>query len=835
MALVANRKLMKKAAKSFFTIVLALVFCFSQFRLTVSALSSDQKDQQTRGSRYFNVASCDTGGGSSGGGSGTVSTTGETTGPPKAVQKVIWDVLTSSGIDEIHTAAIMGSIDNEGAWHPMNVGYFPNNFDGKDPSVPKAVSEGYGLIGWTPGTNLLEDMKKLGLKDEKPYTAETQAKVIVGYLQPENKTGRYSKSDIDGFLNAKTLSEASTAWIGGPGYGFERPADNGPSAQQDRLQSAKEMLRKFKGTSGTLSATTAPSGGGGGVCCSGSSGGGTPSGPIVLTGKTNAEKVFNYLIDYADLTDKQAAGAVGAMMLESGGNTLNIDPTATNPDSGAYGIAQWLGSRKTGLIDFADKKDGDKSDLVIQVQYLKQEMESNINGYVNDDFKKQNSLYDAVKYWTDNFEGLSGDASQQLYSDRLTNAKTLLNSVNGGDGSTGDPTSATPATASGSCACPDSTAVDGKTVVIDPGHGPNKTTTDSATGLTMVESDNQPEGHDVWEVANQIKDDLSKDGYNVILTKKTEDDNVTFRQRAEVADNNHASLALSIHGDPGLPDPGEIFVQKVGLYRGSGSNKTTFKDADVAQKSQQYAQIFKQERESAGGGSVVIKDNSFDGRAGLEPGNIPMVQLFSKTPWVYNEEKMPFNKNKYAQGLENAIKKVLGSGGDSAPSAAPTGCSSGAVPGDLLKTVKNYAWPDYSSTKTEPVPEFKQAIDSAQAQGQYVGDKYTDCGGFVTRAMIDSGFETSYNYSGKLSDGAGNTVNQEKWLSANWQKVSVSSTKDLQPGDVAILNGSIAHTYMYVGHIDGFNGTFASASRYTRAPMASNSWKLTTFHWYRKK
>jgi N-acetylmuramoyl-L-alanine amidase len=217
----------------------------------------------------------------------------------------------------------------------------------------------------------------------------------------------------------------------------------------------------------------------------------------------------------------------------------------------------------------------------------------------------------------------------------------------------------------------------GKTVVIDPGHGPNKTTVDDKTGLSMVESDNQPEGHDVWEVSNKIKKDLSGQGYNIILTKKTEDDNVTFRERANIADDNQAVLALSIHGDPGLPDSGEIFVQKVGLYRGSGSNKTVFNDDDVAKKSQEYAKVFKQQREKSEGGSVVIKDNSFNGRAGLEPGNIPMVQLFSKTPWVYNEKKMSFNKDKYAEGLENAIKKVV-EGGATATTGASGGCCSGS-------------------------------------------------------------------------------------------------------------------------------------------------------------
>ncbi len=202
--------------------------------------------------QFFESCGADTGGGSSTGTVGGLpSINGETTGPPDAVEKVVWAVLTAGGIDDIHAAAIMGSIANEGGFNPLNTGYVPNNFDSKDPSNPTAVRDGYGLIGWTPGTNLLDDMKTLGLKSEKPYTAETQSKVIVGYLQKENKTGRYQDSDISRFLGAKTLSAASKAWIGGPGWGFERPADNGPHAQAVRLASAKKILKKYKGTTGS--------------------------------------------------------------------------------------------------------------------------------------------------------------------------------------------------------------------------------------------------------------------------------------------------------------------------------------------------------------------------------------------------------------------------------------------------------------------------------------------------------------------------------------------------------------------------------------------------------
>lgn len=812
-------------------ILLCFIVCGSP---QISALTNTQKRLFNQDITRFDAAVCGTTSGSISDPTNII-ISGETTGPPKAVQKVVWNALISAGVDSMHAAAVMGNIDHEGSWNPEST-EIAGPTGGKPSKDPSSTgSYGYGLIGWTPGasdtinSSLTFQMKELGLGNSPPYTAETQAAVIVGDIF--GKTSAYPASIGKAFLNTKTIDEATTFYQGTDSQmGFENPADKTGSLPE-RLSAAKRFLREYGGSSPTAAGSTSGSDASGN-CCSGASASndGNTTQSDTLTGQTNAEKIFNYLIDNEHLTDNQAAGAVGSMMLESGGNTLNIDPTATNPGSGAYGIAQWLDSRKTSLVQFAAKKHTQKSDLLTQIQYLMTEMESNINLYNNDDFKKQKTLGDAVKYWTDYFEGLVNSASQQYYSQRLDNAKQVIKSSNGGETSTA-PTS----TSSGSCACPASSApVDGKTVVIDPGHGPNKTTVDQATGLTMVESDNQPEGHDVWEVANKIKDDLSGQGYNIILTKKSEDDNVTFRQRAEVADSNHAALALSIHGDPGLPDPGEIFVQKVGLYRGSGSNKTVFSDADVAQKSQQYAQTFKEERAKAQSENVVIKDNSFNGRAGLEPGNISMVQLFSKTPWVYNEQKMSFNNDKYAEGLENAIKQVVGSGQAAGQTSGdPSSCNgAGAVPGDLLATVKNYAWEDYSNPKTTPKPVFKAAIDKASSQGQYVGQVYTDCGGFVTRAMIDSGYEPNYNYSGKLSSGAGNTINQGRWLAANWQKLSVSTTKDLLPGDVAI---SSEHTYMYVRHIDGFNGDSASASQGSRTPMASDAYDLGGFNWYRKK
>lgn len=213
------------------------------------------------------------------------------------------------------------------------------------------------------------------------------------------------------------------------------------------------------------------------------------------------------------------------------------------------------------------------------------------------------------------------------------------------------------------------------------------------------------------------------------------------------------------------------------------------------------------------------------------------------------EQKMEGAGIKAYPARVGAAKAVLREFGDNAAGdstvsgdAGANGCGGGAVSGDLLGTVINYAWPDY-----HPAPYLKRkqayanAVATAQQQGLYVGGSVggvagIDCGGFVTRVMLDSGFEPGYNFNGK----GGNTIEQQKWLDQNWRKLSPEEFKDtskLQPGDVAINDD---HTYMYVGKINNFNSVTASASYSQsgngRAPMAGHEAAGDpNFSWYRKK
>jgi hypothetical protein len=166
---------------------------------------------------------------------------------------------------------------------------------------------------------------------------------------------------------------------------------------------------------------------------------------------------------------------------------------------------------------------------------------------------------------------------------------------------------------------------------------------------------------------------------------------------------------------------------------------------------------------------------------------------------------------------------------------------------NLENILRAYAWPDKRTNNiATPTDDYTQASAKNSKNGIYVGgNNGIDCGGFVTQLMIDSGFEPNYNYSGKISNNAGNTPIQERWLKENWEPLG-SSPETLQTGDVAINEN---HTFVYIrsktqadnGQYSWFHAETASASYQnpSRAPAADpdqdTALKNSGYQWYRKK
>lgn len=88
--------------------------------------------------------------------------------------------------------------------------------------------------------------------------------------------------------------------------------------------------------------------------------------------KDNRCKIMKWLIRESGIegmTPERAAGLCGNIFAES-----NYNPNSVNPDSGAYGICQWLGDRQRKLKNLAASNHKQVNDLDLQLAFLKSEI-----------------------------------------------------------------------------------------------------------------------------------------------------------------------------------------------------------------------------------------------------------------------------------------------------------------------------------------------------------------------------------------------------------------------------------------------------------------------------
>jgi hypothetical protein len=130
-----------------------------------------------------------------------------------------------------------------------------------------------------------------------------------------------------------------------------------------------------------------------------------------VSGNSNEEKIWNFFADKG-FSSTAIAGIMGNLKQES-----QLDPNAKNPTSGAYGIGQWLGARKTGLQNYAKETGGDASSIETQLNYLWKEMQggdstftSIMKKYGGLEGLKGASTKDATNWFEAAFERSGGSA-----------------------------------------------------------------------------------------------------------------------------------------------------------------------------------------------------------------------------------------------------------------------------------------------------------------------------------------------------------------------------------------------------------------------------------------
>lgn len=579
------------------------------------------------------------------------------------------------------------------------------------------------------------------------------------------------------------------------------------------------------------------------------------SGNPSLTSGENRKKALQYFIDRG-WKDFQAAGIVGNLVVESGVEPQRLQSTPPGTQTPAdsfsggsgWGIAQWTPGTK--FINPVKSSGKDPNDLQVQLEVIADGLEGKAplaEKLAGDQLKTTNDYKQAAEAFqgSENGNPYFGYERPQsrtaTIADRQAAAKIILDEFGGST------SGAASASISVGCECKVSASSgpsNGKVVVLDPGHsGSEVNETDPDSGVKAKDYDNGQETKDVWTVSENIKKDLEVKGYKVISTKKSASDSVGLIERARIANEAKADIAVSIHTTGGGPSLNWVTPQEVGRYRQTGSNKKTFDNEAVAKKSKAYSDIMVAERKKAEG-DAQIHALDFSGRDLPATGNISIVQLFSNIPWIYNEAgQSSLNKDDYAKGITGGIVKALGN--SESTSAGSTGGSDGCADGttatsDFASTVKAYAHPDYRKAPFhERMPAWAKVADDPKSHfvgGSVAGVKGIDCGGFVTMTLRNSGLDTNYNPNKGNTNMSGG---QRDYLRDNWKKLNVQTTKDLQPGDVAM---SDSHTFLFVGKIDGFNDVFASSSWDPdgvagRAPMAGQGDAMVPgkYEWFRKK
>lgn len=564
--------------------------------------------------------------------------------------------------------------------------------------------------------------------------------------------------------------------------------------------------------------------------------------------QSNKKRIWSFLTSPNGLgmTGIQAAAIMGNLQHESG-----LNPNSQG--SGSYGIAQWTGTRKTALENFAAKNNTDSSDLDAQLNNLKRELLGSEFKFMFNLLKKQVDIIKATvifhgssglsppKFTVPELEGhrgfeSSGDDLSFVKNVRGGYAKGFYKSFKGSEPGSTSSSSST----SDQCLCTTKQPTT-PVVFLDPGHsGEDINGIDAATGIRDHDYPNVPEINDVWDVAQIAQKDLKKDGYTVVLSKQNAQETSNLRTKSSKADSSGADIAVSIHTDPNLPNTGWITIPKVGQFRETeDGKKIKYNNVDTAKISEKYAIKFKDNRRDREGQDVVMKDISLSGRSGLAGGNIPLIMLFSDTPWIYLEKKSgngglsKAQKEDYAKSIVKSVKSSLPIDSNANDRSVESCSASGSGSGDIVDKILEYAWEDgrlVGAGGGAAKPAYMKDTKIAKNEGKYVGanagdgNLFTDCGAFTTRVMQNT-VDPKYGNRGP-------TPSQQQYLKENPEKYEAlgpqNNTTKLEPGDIAIVNlgsgnGDDGHTFFYTGKINAdWKGNGASASGTKLVPHASN-------------
>jgi hypothetical protein len=246
----------------------------------------------------------------------------------------------------------------------------------------------------------------------------SSVKASVDYTASENQ-GISGGGDMATYLRNQFGDKLDSGSLTDLFMEYAPPGDNNDTAAYiSDVKSWIKDLVKLTGSSTGDTSVDASGGSGSSECCQ-------SGGSVTLTGNTPARQAFNYFVTTAGYSSKVAAGIVGNMMTESGGNTEKLDTHAHNDISGTHdGIVQWSTGRWAQLKQYESGKD--PYELTTQLDYVVHELSTSYKT-VLEGMKGAGSASDAATIFNEKFE-VSGDTSGH----REANAQKIF--VGTGDG-----------------------------------------------------------------------------------------------------------------------------------------------------------------------------------------------------------------------------------------------------------------------------------------------------------------------------------------------------------------------------------------------------------------
>lgn len=197
-------------------------------------------------------------------------------------------------------------------------------------------------------------------------------------------------------------------------------------------------------------------------------------------------------------------------------------------------------------------------------------------------------------------------------------------------------------------------------VCIDPGHPSENNDGGAVTnGLREVTVN--------WEAALLLRDELEKDGMKVVLTKKSEGEFITNKDRAAIANKSDADLFLRLHADAGKSSGFTIYYpRKEGTVHGvTGPSKDVLQSSAAAAKQFHPAFAAVLEHKLRDNGAKGDEDTFIGSRQGALTGSI-----FSEAPTILVEMvfltnptdaewiKQDRNKQTMARALAAGVRAV---------------------------------------------------------------------------------------------------------------------------------------------------------------------------------